>query len=170
MVTYLGSLVQSCCGKGRTLPTNISGVCVEYSQCLGHTGFAPTHSMCDFSVYTVQAPGCSAGELRRALSCMHFPGLSHSDSGSWYSTKAQTRLGLRFVPFPGLSTSGDQMLGEHTLAGGQCVLSPPQSQLHGFLSAQPEHRLRCAVCLLSRTDLCDPPGGCQPSRIPGRLG
>ena len=32
-----------------------------------------------------------------------------------YSTKAQTRFGLRFVPFPGLSSSGDQVLGERTL-------------------------------------------------------
>ena len=31
-----------------------------------------------------------------------------------YSTKAQTWLGLHFVPFLGLSSSGDQVLGEHT--------------------------------------------------------
>ena len=38
---------------------------------------------------------------------------------------------MGFVPFPGLSTSGDQMLGEHTVPGGPCVLitSP-------FLAAQ----------------------------------
>ena len=63
MVTYLGSLVQSCCGEGGTLHTNITGVCGECSQCLGHTGFAPAHSMCAFPVYTAQALGCSAGEL-----------------------------------------------------------------------------------------------------------
>ena len=34
-----------------------------------------------------------------------------------YSTKAQTWLGLRFVPFPGLSSSGDQVLGKCTLPG-----------------------------------------------------
>ena len=32
-----------------------------------------------------------------------------------YSTKAQIRLGLHFVPFPGPSSSGDQVLGKHTL-------------------------------------------------------
>ena len=32
-----------------------------------------------------------------------------------YSTKAQTQLGLRFVPFPAQSSSGDQVLGERTL-------------------------------------------------------
>ena len=31
-------------------------------------------------------------------------------------------LGLSFVPFPGLSSSDDQVLGEHTVPGGPCVL------------------------------------------------
>ena len=65
MVTYLGSLVQPCCGKGETLQTNITGMCGECSQCLGHSGFAPTHRACAFPVYTAQAPGCSAGELSK---------------------------------------------------------------------------------------------------------
>ena len=38
MDTFLGSLVQSCCGEGGTLQTNNTGVCL---QCLGRTGFAP---------------------------------------------------------------------------------------------------------------------------------
>ena len=63
MDTFLGSLVQLCCGEGGTLQTNITGVCL---QCLGHTRFAPTHSVCAFLVYTSQAPGCSAGELSKA--------------------------------------------------------------------------------------------------------
>ena len=66
MFTYLGSLVQLCYGEGWTLQTNITGVCGECSQCLGHTGFAPAHGMCAFPVYTAQAPGCSAGELSKA--------------------------------------------------------------------------------------------------------
>ena len=32
-----------------------------------------------------------------------------------YSTKAQIQLGLHFVPFPGLSSSGNQVLGKRTL-------------------------------------------------------
>ena len=39
-----------------------------------------------------------------------------------YSTKAQTRLGLCFVPFPGPRSSGDQVLGECTVSGGPCIL------------------------------------------------
>ena len=58
--TFLGSLVQSCCGEGGTLQTNNTGICGECSQCLGHTGFAPAHSVCTFPVYTAWALGCSA--------------------------------------------------------------------------------------------------------------
>ena len=65
MVTYLVSLVQSCCGEEGRLQTDITGVCGECSQCLSHTVFAPAHSMCAFPVYTTQAPGCSAGELSK---------------------------------------------------------------------------------------------------------
>ena len=39
-----------------------------------------------------------------------------------YSTKAQIQLGLHFVPFPGLISSGDQVLGEHIVPGGLCAL------------------------------------------------
>ena len=65
MVTYLGSIVQLCCGEGETLQRNITDVCGECSQCLGHIGFAPTPGMCALPVYTAQAPGCSAGELSK---------------------------------------------------------------------------------------------------------
>ena len=50
----------------------------------------------------------------------------------------QTQLGLRFVPFPGLSSSGDEVFGEH----GHCDLSPPPSLPLGFLGVQPVHLLR----------------------------
>ena len=63
MVIYLGTLVQLYCGEGGTLQTNITGVCGECLQCLGHSGFAPAHAVCAFLVYTAQAPVCSAGEL-----------------------------------------------------------------------------------------------------------
>ena len=71
MVIYLGSLVQLCCGEGGTLQTDITGVCGECLQCLGHTGFASTHRMCAFLVYTAQAPGCSARELSKAGPGLH---------------------------------------------------------------------------------------------------
>ena len=70
-----------------------------------------------------------------------------------YCTKAQSWLGLHFVSFPRLTSSGDQVFHERTLPGGRCILSPPQSQLLGFLCAQWECLLRCAMCLLWGADL-----------------
>ena len=46
---HLGSLVQSCCGKGGTLQTNNTGMC---SQCLGHTGL-PLLPVCVLSLSTL---------------------------------------------------------------------------------------------------------------------
>ena len=66
MVTYLVSLVRSCCGEEGTLQTTITGLCEECSQCLGYTGFDPAHGMCAFPVYSAQAPGYTAGELSKA--------------------------------------------------------------------------------------------------------
>ena len=56
---------------GGTLQTSITGMCGECSQCLGHTGFTPTHGMYAFPVYTAQAPGCSAGGLSKAGPGLH---------------------------------------------------------------------------------------------------
>ena len=90
----LGSLVQLCCREGGTLQTNITDMCRECSQCLGHTGFAPAHGMCAFLVYTAQAPGSLQGNcLKQALGCVHFPGLSHSGSGSWVLHKGTDLVG-----------------------------------------------------------------------------
>ena len=50
----------------------------------------------------------------------------------------QTPLGLRFVPFPGPSSSGDEVFGEH----GHCDLLPPPSLFLGFMGVQPAHLLR----------------------------
>ena len=116
MVTYLGSLVQLRCGEGGTLQTNVPGECGECAHYLGHTGFAPAHGRCAFPVYTAQAPGCSAGDLSKAG-----PGLCVLQV-LVYSTKAQTRLGLCFVPFPGPGSSGDQVIGKRTVPGGLCML------------------------------------------------
>ena len=83
--------------------------------------------------------------LKWALGYVHFPGLSSSGSGSWASTKVQTWLGLRSVPFPGPSSSGDRVLGERSLPrrGVHLITSPvPAAQFPGW---QRVRRLRCAV-------------------------
>ena len=128
MDTFLASLVQSCCGEGGTLLTNITGV---YSQCLGHTGFAPAHGMCAFPVYTAQALGCSSGNcLRPAVGCMHFPGLSRSGSGTQVVLRGADLAGLAFCALPRPSSSGDQVFGEHS----HCDLLPLPALPLGFLS------------------------------------
>ena len=148
MVIYLGSLVQLCYGEGGTLQTNITGMCGECLQCLGHTGFAPAHGMCAFPVCTAQAPGCSAGEESKAG-----PGLCALPRSTLLrfrcSTKAQTRLGLRFVPFPGPSSSGDQVLGECSLPtwAVRLITSPvPAAWFPGCAVGVPSHV--CRVSLL----------------------
>ena len=101
MVTYLGSLVQLCCGEGGTMQTNIIGMCLECSQCLGHTGFTPAHGVCAFPVFTAQAPGSSAGVLSKAgLGFVHFPDLSCSGSGSWVFHKGTELVGDAFCALP----------------------------------------------------------------------
>ena len=55
-----------------------------------------------------------------------------------YSSKAQARLGLHFVPFPGPSSSGDQVFGKCS----HCGLLPSLSLLLDFLGVQPAHLLR----------------------------
>ena len=124
MVIYLGSLVQLCCGEGGTLPTNITGMCVEHSV-------SEPHWVCPHSRH-VFFPGlhCSGFQvalqgncLRWALGCMHFPRLSRSGSGSQVLHKGTDSVGPMPCALPELpSSSGDQMLGECTISGDLCVL------------------------------------------------
>ena len=163
-----------CCREGGTLQTNTTGMCRECSQCLGHTGFAPAQGMCAFLVYTAQAPGCSAGELSKAG-----PGLRALPRSkplrfrfSGTPTRAQTLLGLRFVSLPGPSSSGGQVLGEYTLPrwGGASYHLPCPSCLVSWVHSR--STVSGVPCVSSGELIsgCDPPGRCQLSRIPGRLG
>ena len=101
-----------------------------------------------------------------ALGCVHFPDLHHS--GSWVLHKG-TDSCLRFMPFPGPSSSGNQVLGESTLprCSASYHLPGPSrwlSWVHSCISGVP--------CVSSGELIsgCDPPDGCQLSSIPGRLG
>ena len=96
--TILGSVVQSCCGEGGTLQTNNTGVC---SQCLSHTGPAPTHGACGLPAHTAQALGCSARNcLRLALGYMHLPGLSRSVSGTPVVLRGADLVGPAYCAIP----------------------------------------------------------------------
>ena len=64
-----------------------------------------TLGLAPLTAYNTQALGRSAGNrLRQALGCMHLPGLSHL--GTQVVPRGADWLGLRFVPFPGPSSSG----------------------------------------------------------------
>ena len=142
MVTYLGLLVQSCCGEGGTLQTNITGVCGEYSQCPSHTGCAPTHGMRAFLVYTAQATGCPAGELSKVGPGLRALPRSKSLRFIYLGTQQRHRLGWACVlcPSPGPSRSGDrdQVFGEC----GRSYLLPLLSLLLSFLGVQQDYLLR----------------------------
>ena len=133
MVTYLGSLIQWCCGEGGALQTNIPGVC---SQCPGHTGFAPAHGVCAFPVYTAQAPGCSACNcLRWALGYVYFPGLSRSGSGTRVVLRGADSVGPAFSALP---RSERQFALPRRAPMLRLIASPPL----GYLDVKPAHLLR----------------------------
>ena len=61
------------------------------------------------------------GACSLPVGCLHFPGPSRSGSGTRVVLRgADSRLGLRFVPFPDPSSSGDKVLGVWEC----CDLSP----------------------------------------------
>ena len=100
MITYVGSRVHSCCGEGGTLQTNITGVCGECLQYLGCTGFAPAHGVYAFSVCTVQALGCSAGELSEAGPGLHAVPNSKLLRFRFLGTPQRCRLGWACILCP----------------------------------------------------------------------
>ena len=154
MVIYLGSLVQLCCGEGGTLQANIPGVCGECSQCLGHTGLAPAQGGCAFLVSTAQAPGCSAGELSEAGPGLRALSRSKPLRFRFSGTpQAQTRLGLRFVTFPGPRSSGQQVLGQHTPQVGGASYHLPASRRSVSWGETVGAPSQVCVCLLWGADL-----------------
>ena len=122
MDTFLGSLVQSCCGEGGMLQTNNTGVC---SQCLSHTGPAParsTHSSGSRLLHWEPfeaGPGLHAPPRSKPLRLRH--------SGS----PQRRRLGWACVSCPS-QVRAAQLFGEC----GHCDLSPLPSLLLGSLGVQ----------------------------------
>ena len=95
---FLGSLVQSRCWEGGRDAANNTGVC---SQCLSHTGSAPTHSACSLPAHTAQALGCSArNHPWPALCCLYLPGPSHSGSGTLVILRGADSVGPAFCALP----------------------------------------------------------------------
>ena len=128
---FLGSLVQSCCGEGRMLQTNNTGVC---SQCLSHTGPAPahnTHSSGSVLLHQEQSeagPGLHEPPRSKPLRLKH--------SGS----PQRHRLSWACVLCPS-QVQVAQVFGEH----GHCDLSPLLSLMLSFLGVQLAPLLRRMV-------------------------
>ena len=90
MVSCLGSLVQSCCGEGGALQTNVTGLCGE-----SPVVFWP-HWVCPGSRLVL-----SPSTLLRLQAALQGAGPELCAVPVFRSsTKARTHLGLHFVPSP----------------------------------------------------------------------
>ena len=110
--------------------------------------------------------------LKQALGCVHFPGLRCSGSGSWVLHKGADSIGPAFCALsrfeqlrcPGAWRVHSPQVGDtsYQLPGPSCWVSWVHHK--NAVSGVP--------CISSGELISDrdPPGGCQPSRIPGRLG
>ena len=69
---------------GRTMKTNITGMCGECSQSIDHTGFSPAHDLCFPGLHYSGSRVLCRGTIqtRPCISCIS-PDLSFSVSGSW---------------------------------------------------------------------------------------
>ena len=117
VATYLGSLVQLCCGDG--LCKQILLACVGS----GHTGWTivgllQSKVVCTSQVHPAQAPGCSARVLSQVSPefCafprskpLRFSGAPQGHRSRWAG---------QFSPFLGPSCSGNWVLDERTVPGG----------------------------------------------------
>ena len=134
----------------------------------------PAHSVCAVPVYTAQVPGSSAGELSKVDHGLRALPRSNPLRFRFWGAPQRRRLGWpSFVLFPGPSSSGDQVLGACTLPRQVVRLSyhvPRPSRLASWACC--ETTVSGVPCVSSGELISDfdPPGRCQLSRIPGRLG
>ena len=126
MVIYLGSLVQLCCGRGgggrntaNKYHWHVWGV---FAVSWPHWVCPCSQSVLSQSTLLRLQVALQGSYSKQALGFVHFPGLSCSGSGSWILHKGTDSVGCAFRPFPGLSSLGDQVLGECTVPGGLCIL------------------------------------------------
>ena len=151
MVSGLGSLVQLCCREGGTLQTNITGMCGEYSQCLGHTEFAPLTS-CVFSQSTLLRLQVA---LQGAGPGFHALARSKPLRFSFLGPPQRCRLGWACILCPSQvqAAQATSCLASALSSGGKCVLSLPQSPPLGLLGGSGCTHLQCTLCLFWGADL-----------------
>ena len=136
--TFLGGLTCSVSLRGGR-----EGCCKQITLACARSasatlGLPPVHGACSLSAHAAQALGWSAANHPRpALGCLYFPGPSRSGSGTRVVLRgADSRLGLRFVPFPDPSSSGDEVFCARAIAATYRL---PAARLS---SCAPAHLLR----------------------------
>ena len=113
MISYLGSLVQFSPATGRTGCCRQISLCVDSTQCSGHTGFAPHRGVCAFPVYTAQAPACSIWS-GPCVECGSSFRVLHKSADS---------VALAFCAFPGRAAQAARSL-TGALSPVRCAFSP----------------------------------------------
>ena len=150
MVSCLSSLVQSCCGEGGALQTNITSLYGEHSQCSDHTGLLPLTAsvLSQSTLLSLQAALQGAGPE------LHGHSRPKPLRFQFSGTPQRHRLSWACV----LCLPGPEQLRQpgawraHSL-WVQCTLSPPRSQ-----PQFPGMPIRCALiwctlCLFWGADL-----------------
>ena len=96
VVTYLGSLVQLCCGEEHC--KQISLACVGSAHSVWATLGLPLLMACVLSQSTLLRlqVALQGNYLKQAQGCGHFPGLRHSSSGSQVLHKGTDSVGSAF--------------------------------------------------------------------------
>ena len=129
---------------------NITGLCGECSQCLGHTGFAHAHGMCVFLVYTAQAPGCSAGELSKVGPGFHALPKSKPFRFRFSGTPQRHKLSWACILCPSQVLAGQVtrcLVRAHPPSSVHLITSPiPAAQFPGCAVGVPSQV--CCVSLL----------------------
>ena len=165
MVTFSGSLVQSCCGEGGTLRTHVAGAGGERAVSRPRW-VRPAHGPRAFPVSTAQAPGCSAGEMSGAGPGLHALPRSKPLRFRFSGTPQRRGLGRACVLCP-------SQVRALRRPGARRVQSPQVGSASDHLPVPAARLPGCAVHappLVCRVSGCDPPGGSQPSGIPRSLG
>ena len=170
MVIYLGSLVQLCWREEHC--QQISLACVVCTHSVWATLGLPPLMTCVLSRSTLLRlqVALQGNCLRWGLGCVHFPGLSCKSSGSQVFYKGTDSAGPAFCALP---------RSEELRRPGTWRAYCPRWSVHLSHLPGPSHSVSwvhrktaiSGVLCVSSGGLnsgCDPPGRCQPSRIPGR--
>ena len=100
-------------------------------------GLPPLTGMCAFLVYTVQVPGCSAGELSKVIPGLHALSKSEPLRFRFSGTPQRRIFGWACVLCPSQvrAAQATRCLASALSPGGRWVLSPPWSQPLSLLGA-----------------------------------